>query len=95
MLLDKKRRETAHRIRSKEQHCKPGYVVNGHLSRTCVTAGLKRPTRDMTGRHIIPARTCFGWGLQCGLCYQRSGSLLHCHFTLTAYAAVYFLLHFP
>ena len=27
--------------------------------------------------------SCFGWGLQCRLCYHSRGSLLHCHFNLT------------
>ncbi len=27
-----------------EQACKPGYVVNDHLSRTAVANSLKRPT---------------------------------------------------
>ena len=85
-----------------EQYDKPGYVWNGHLSRICVTADLKRPTRSMAGRHIASAWTCFGWGLQCAGCYHPAGSLLHCHFTLTAPAdpkapetAISFLLHFP
>ena len=67
-----------------ERYYKPGYVWNGHLSRICVTADLKRPTRSMTGRHIASSWTCFGWGLQCAGCYHPAGSLLHCHFTLTA-----------
>ncbi len=44
---------------------------------------------------LLPIRSCYEWGLHSHLRYRRCGSLLHCHSTLTAYAAVSFLLHFP
>ena len=37
--------------------------LDGHLSRTAVAGSLKQPTRKLTGRHMLPARSCFGWGL--------------------------------
>ena len=37
--------------------------LDGHLSRTAVAGSLKQPTRRLTGRHMPPARSCFGWGL--------------------------------
>ena len=33
-----------------EQNCKPGYVVNDHLSRTAVANSLKRPTWERAGQ---------------------------------------------
>ena len=44
--------------------------------------------------------SCFGWGLQCRLCYHSRGSLLHCHFNLAmkhlrCHSAVCFLLRYP
>ena len=78
-----------------EQDCKPGSVVNDHLSTTAVAGSLKRPTREQTGRLMLPVWSCFGWGLQCPARYRTGGSLLHCLFNLTGYPAVCFLLHFP
>ena len=37
--------------------------LDGHLSRAAVAGSLKQPTRRLTGRHMPPARSCFGWGL--------------------------------
>ncbi len=37
--------------------------LDGHLSRSAVTGGLKRPTRKQTGRLMLSVRSCFGWGL--------------------------------
>ena len=50
----------------------------------CVTAGLKRPTREPCGPHErSPIWSCSGWGLPCHACYQPRGALLPHHFTLT------------
>ena len=61
-----------------EQDCKPGYVMNGHLSRHIVTNMFKRPTRKQAGHFMLSVQSCFEWGLQCPFCYQKGGSLLHC-----------------
>ena len=66
-----------------EQGCKPGSVEDDHLSRPSVAGRLKRPTRRQTGRLMPSVWSCFGWGLPCLLHCCRSGSLLHCRFTLT------------
>ncbi len=70
--------------------------LDGHLSRTGVTAGLKQPTRS--GR----AALCSLFGLAsngvyiCPACYQSGGSLLHCLSTLTQLTLCgLFLLHYP
>ena len=45
---------------------KPGSVVGNHSSGTCVTAGLKRPTRTRRGpRQRVPIWSCSRWGLPC------------------------------
>jgi hypothetical protein len=63
---------------------KPGFVVDSHSSGRCVTAGLKRPTREPCGPHErSPIWSCSGWGLPCHACYQPRGALLPHHFTLT------------
>ena len=50
--------------RKVESAYKPGSVENSHSSGTCVTAGLKRPTRIHRGpRHWIPIWPCSGRGL--------------------------------
>ena len=36
-----------------KQDCKPGYVVDDHLSRLDVAIKLKRPTRNLAGNHIF------------------------------------------
>ena len=77
-----------------DQNDKPGYVWSDHLSSPDVATRLKRPTRKPAGNRMLSVRSCFGWGLHSLLCYQTSGSLLHCLFTLTL-AGGYFLLHFP
>ena len=77
-----------------DQSDKPGYVWSDHLSSPDVATRLKRPTRKPAGNRMLSVRSCFGWGLHSLLCYQTSGSLLHCLFTLTL-AGGYFLLHFP
>ena len=56
---------------------------NNHLSSPDVATRLKRPTRKPAGNRMLSVRSCFGWGLHSLLCYQTSGSLLHCHSTLT------------
>jgi len=67
-----------------KRNCKPGYVVNDHLSGTDVATGLKRPTWKHDGQPY-----CFLFGLasdgvyMCPVCYQPGGSLLHCPSTLT------------
>ena len=63
--------------------------LDDHLSRTAVADSLKRPTWKQTGpayrfRALALIWSCFGWGLHCLLCYHKSGSLLHCRFTLTS-----------
>ena len=85
------------RIRTDKSDCKPGSVVNDHLSSPAVAGRLKRPTCELTGRLSLTLWSCFGWGLQRPVCYQPGGSLLHCLSTLTGSEdpAVYFLLHFP
>ena len=74
-----------------EQNCKPGYVVNDHLSVSTVTNSLKRPTWKRDGQ---PHSSLFGLASDgvyiCPLCYQRGGSLLNCPSTLTTCVAVYF-----
>jgi hypothetical protein len=45
---------------------KPGSVLGNHSSGTCVTAGLKRPTRTRRGpRQRVPIWSCSRWGLPC------------------------------
>ena len=56
-----------------ESACKPGSVESSHSSGTCVTAGLKRPTRKHArARAAAPLRDCdfpiwpcSRWGLPC------------------------------
>lgn len=43
----------------------------------------------------LPILSCSSWGLQCAAHRWSAGGLLHRHFTLTPYGAVYFLLRFP
>ena len=86
---------------TREPADKPGSVVDSHSSGPCVTAGLKRPTREPCGPHDrSPIWSCSGWGLPCHACCQARGALLPHHFTLTRalpkqLRAVYFLWHFP
>ena len=52
--------------RKGESADKPGSVVDSHSSGTCVTTGLKQPTRMQRGpRHCIPIWPCSEWGLPC------------------------------
>ena len=47
-----------------EPACKPGSVEDNHSSGTCVTAGLKQPTRKRHGpRHCFPIWSCSRRGL--------------------------------
>ena len=57
--------------------------LDDHLSGPDVATGLKRPTRNETGRLMVPVRSCFGWGLHSHSCYQVCGELLPRLFTLT------------
>jgi len=71
-------------LNRREPADKPGFVVDSHSSGHCVTAGLKRPTREPCGPHVSsPIWSCSGWGLPCHACYQPRGALLPHHFTLT------------
>ena len=68
-----------------------------HLSRTTVADGLKQPTRrHQTGNSL---RLLLGLApdgvYQADAVTRNAGELLPHLFTLTAYAAVYFLWHFP
>lgn len=60
-----------------EPAIKPGSVVDSHSSGTCVTAGLKQPTRVRHEPcHSTPIWSCSGWGLPCHACCQTRGALL-------------------
>ena len=52
---------------------------------------------DVTGRHTVLKRPCFGWGLHGVSRCRKTGSLLHCLFTLTPAkaGAVLFCCTFP
>ena len=52
---------------------------------------------DVAGRHIVFKRPCFGWGLHGVFRCRKTGSLLHCLFTLTPAeaGAVLFCCTFP
>jgi len=39
---------------TQEQVCKPGSVVDDHLSRPCITAQLKPPLGDGRAAHVPP-----------------------------------------
>jgi hypothetical protein len=70
--------------RMSESACKPGSVVDSHSSGTCITAGLKQPTRiQCEQHHWIPIWPCSERGLPCHDCYQSRGALLPHPFTLT------------
>jgi len=43
-----------------EQVCKPGSVLNGHLSRRGVAAALQPPPGDGRAGHVSPPRCCSG-----------------------------------
>ena len=62
---------------------KPGFVVDGHLSGTCVATRLKPSFREMPDRLCLPVRRCSEWGLQ--RCYVTiaAGELLPRLSTLT------------
>lgn len=77
-----------------ECRCKPGYVIDGHLSRTHVAMRLQQPTRERTSSPVLSVWSCFEWGLHSVPCCQRTGSLLHCLCTLTVSGGS-FLLHCP
>ena len=65
-----------------EQGCKPGYVVDGHLSSPDVNIWLKQPTRKLAGNQCVLLGLASD-GVYTDLsCYHESGSLLHYHFTL-------------
>ena len=74
-----------------EWDCKPGSVVNDHLSGINVTANLKRPTWEQIGQIYGPLFGLASDGVYiCPGCYHPGGSLLHCLSTLTVCTAVYF-----
>lgn len=73
-----------------------GQVKYDHLSSLVVTNKLKRPTRKHSGSlyHFLLGLASDGVYI-CPFCYQKGGSLLHCHSTLTKehlkeFLAVYF-----
>ena len=67
-----------------EWDCKPGSVVNDHLSGINVTANLKRPTWEQIGQIYGSLFGLASDGVyMCPVCYQPGGSLLHCPSTLT------------
>ena len=84
-----------------EPAIKPGSVVDSHSSGTCVTAGLKQPTRVRHEPcHGTPIWSCSGWGLPCpgALSPRAVGSyptVSPLPRTLAGRSAVCFLLHFP
>ena len=84
-----------------EPAAKPGSVVDSHSSGTCVTAGLKQPTRVRHEPcHSTPIWSCSGWGLPCpgALSPRAVGSyptVSPLPRTLAGRSAVCFLLHFP
>ena len=84
-----------------EPAIKPGSVVDSHSSGTCVTAGLKQPTRVRHEPcHSTPIWSCSGWGLPCpgALSPRAVGSyptVSPLPRTLAGRSAVCFLLHFP
>lgn len=84
-----------------EPAVKPGSVVDSHSSGTCVTAGLKQPTRVRHEPcHSTPIWSCSGWGLPCpgALSPRAVGSyptVSPLPRTLAGRSAVCFLLHFP
>ena len=77
-----------------EWNCKPGSVLDDHLSRIRVATNFKQPTWAKPGRLFSSIWSCFGWGLHSLTRYRISGGLLHRLFTLTAYAAVIFCCTF-
>ena len=42
------------------------------------------PQPDLAIKRAAPIRSCSGWGLPCGCCYQQPGALLPHPFTLTS-----------
>lgn len=74
---------------------KPGSVVDGHLSGTNVTACLKPPLPEMSGRLSLRVRRCSEWGLQRPYVTIGAGELLPRLFTLTQKWAVSFCCTFP
>ncbi len=92
--------------KKREPADKPGSVVGSHSSRSCVAAGLERPTRERRGqRHGSPIRSCSRWGLPCRSVarlavrsYRTVSPLPRMHRALrqrTHRSAVCSLLHFP
>src|SRR5690606_19076904 len=79
---------------------KPGSVVGSHSSRSCVAAGLERPTRERRGpRHGSPIRSCSRWGLPCRsvarLAVRSYRTVSPLPDPLAGPSAVCFLLHCP
>ena len=83
-------------ILSCEQVCKPGSVLNGHLSWYVVTDVIMRSCLKQDEQPLaFQYRPCFKRGLQSPLCYQRDGKLLPYLSTLTVKnTAVYFCCTF-
>ena len=81
-----------------ERACKPGSVVDDHLSRLAVTDKLKQATRMRVGpTHSIPIRPCFGWGLPSR---AVTDALVRSYRTVSAFllfgaGEFSFLWHFP
>ena len=56
-----------------EQNCKPGYVLDNHLSSPIVANRLKRPTRKLSGQLIVFCSVLLRMGFTCA-----------CNVTITA-----------
>ncbi len=77
-----------------EQVCKPGSVLNGHLSRRIV-AGALQPPRERTGRPIAPIAVLLRIEFTASDTLEPMGELLPRLSTLTSEEAVYLCCTFP
>lgn len=59
-----------------EQACKPGSVVDSHLSWSVVANSILRLFRNGTSSPICSCQPCFGRGLHGSRRYRRDGGLL-------------------
>jgi len=72
--------------------CKPSSVLNGHLSRTYISARLKR-CGELAG-HFLCSRSCIEWGLHRAL-LPNCGWALTSPFHPYRKCGGFFLLHCP
>ena len=90
----KKEDRTAKGRFGSEQICKPGFVIDCHLSRTCVTARLKPPVRMCRANGltcgVAPDRVC-----SCSPLPEEPVSSYLAFPSLPLKAAVYFCCTFP